>query len=131
MSQPTTDNTAEPIRKTIWTKIASLLLFAFVLVLVLWFDQFRAWAGRYYFERKMPISLTEETVFHTFGKPDKVCVGNPKCNDHISPFVFQKVIPPYTSIFTYTRHYPMVPVLIFFKDENDDIVGYDFGVSAY
>jgi len=124
------EKAVEP-QKNIWTKVVSLSLFMFVLLLIVGFDQVREWGGRYFFERKMPQYITQENVVNVFGKPDKSCVGNPKCDEYITPFVFRNKIPDYHSIFFYTKRYPILPIMIFFKDDKENIIGYDFGVRAY
>ena len=103
------------------------MAFVLVLVLILFFGFFTDWIGRMVFEQKIPATLTEAAIVQAMGQPDKRCVDSPECIDFLDAFIFKKPRPSFTEFFAYTDHYPLLPVLVFFVDEDGNILGYDYG----
>lgn len=106
-----------------------IVLFVVLISFIIGFDRIKEWGGRVYYESKIPDQLTEQNIVAAFGEPDKKCDGDPECMKFLDPFIFQKKRPEFHSYFVYTEHYPLLPLLVFFEDEQGDILGYDFGLN--
>lgn len=109
--------------------LIGIALFALMLLFILGIDQIKQWGGRAYYERKLPKTLTEKSITEALGDPSKRCDTRPECMEFLNAFMFRKGVPQFSSYFTYAKHYPLLPMLVFFQDESGNIIGYDYGLN--
>lgn len=121
------DQPALPAESNRITKIAATGVFVFILALILGFDLAKDRVGRFYLERTIPQNPTTKSLVQSMGEPEKRCDSSKDCRDFLESFMFSKPIPNHTTFWAYTKHYPMVPILVFYFNESEEVTEYDFG----
>lgn len=107
-----------------------IVLIVILLGFIIGFDWIKEWGGRTYYEIKIPEQLSELNIVGALGEPDRKCDGSPECMKFLDSFVFKKGRPAQISSYlAYSEHYPLLPLLVFYKDQQGSILGYDYGLN--
>ena len=127
MTQSPIDEQEHP-RVRAAARAASFVAIFMLLVLLLGFDWLKDAAGRAYYETQMPATLTVAAVEGKFGAPDMTCDKIIECRKQLDPFLFHQGQPAqYAGYIAYRRHYPLLPLLVFFLDADGNVISHDYG----